>query len=556
MGIARTQALSASAGFGALFQEAGQASPVAAKFSKAMVKAAADLGSFHDVDPKEVLENLRSGLAGETEPLRKFNIFMSEATLKTFAYKHGIAEAGSELTENQKILARQKFILANVGKAQNDFAETSGSAANQARIQKAVSDDLTASLGKALLPAWQSIQAILIKVTTFMAEHQTVVKAVIGVLGGLAVALLAVRAATLLMNLAFLASPLGLIVLGIAALAAGLVLAYQRSETFRTIVKGALEAVKVAFDLLKDVAVWFINHVDEIWAVAKWTPPLILIRAQIKLLGEAVQAVKELVNWFRDHAAGIWRELSDKLGAILGKIAGFFEDLWKPVDRIVDAFKWMIKNAGRLGGALEKIPFVGGGTGPWAAGDFVPPTGVGNFSGLTSSLWDEAQLASGSFASQIQSYNPASKLPSGAPSDHAVYPAKAFDAMFSPAIGWAHGGARAFFQKMIGRAGIHYVILGDKIWSTDSGLHHYGLGGHENHVHVSSFDKGGWLKPGLTLAMNNTGAPERVGGGGNIIVNIGGSLVQQRDLIRYLRDVVRQGAQDGIYLEPPSPGFA
>jgi hypothetical protein len=44
--------------------------------------------------------------------------------------------------------------------------------------------------------------------------------------------------------------------------------------------------------------------------------------------------------------------------------------------------------------------------------------------------------------------------------------------------------------------------------------------GHYDHVHVAkegmvlntvqSFDKGGWLQPGMTLAHNGTGAPERV----------------------------------------------
>jgi hypothetical protein len=43
------------------------------------------------------------------------------------------------------------------------------------------------------------------------------------------------------------------------------------------------------------------------------------------------------------------------------------------------------------------------------------------------------------------------------------------------------------------------------------------IGRANQHLHVA-FDKSGWLKPGLTLAMNNTGRPERVlgpGEGGN-----------------------------------------
>lgn len=47
-----------------------------------------------------------------------------------------------------------------------------------------------------------------------------------------------------LMNAAFLANPVGLIIIGIAALAAGIVYAYQHSETFRNIVNGLWDAIK------------------------------------------------------------------------------------------------------------------------------------------------------------------------------------------------------------------------------------------------------------------------------------------------------------------------
>jgi len=34
------------------------------------------------------------------------------------------------------------------------------------------------------------------------------------------------------------------------------------------------------------------------------------------------------------------------------------------------------------------------------------------------------------------------------------------------------------------------------------------------------YDRGGWLPPGLSLALNQTGQPERVGGGGNVTINV------------------------------------
>lgn len=260
MGISQASALQASAGFGALFQEVGDAPPVAAKFSKAMVKAAADLGSFHDVDPKEVLDNLKSGLAGETEPLRKFNIFMDEATIRAHAYKEGIAKTGEELTVNQKILARRSFILSHLGKAENDMAETLGSAANQERVANAVREDSVATMGKGLLPAYKLLLGALTAVTTFMGKHTTAVKIATGVLAGLAVGVLAIKAGMMLyaaattgaaaaqwlLNAAMNANPFVRIITVLILLGTALVVAWKKSETFRRIVKGAWEAVKNA----------------------------------------------------------------------------------------------------------------------------------------------------------------------------------------------------------------------------------------------------------------------------------------------------------------------
>ena len=53
----------------------------------------------------------------------------------------------------------------------------------------------------------------------------------------------AFAAAQWLLNAAMSANPIGLVVLAIAALVAGLIIAYKRSETFRNIVNGALRAV-------------------------------------------------------------------------------------------------------------------------------------------------------------------------------------------------------------------------------------------------------------------------------------------------------------------------
>jgi hypothetical protein len=113
------------------------------------------------------------------------------------------------------------------------------------------------------------------------------------------------------------------------------------------------------------------------------------------------------------------------------------------------------------------------------------------FNSLREELWQSYSLGrrmglndGPGFASGT--YNPDSTLPSGAKSDHAYYPSRAFDLDIGPDTGWQNPVARSFFQTMVGNCG--YVILGDRIWSqarADEGIRHYGSGGHANHVHVS-----------------------------------------------------------------------
>lgn len=101
---------------------------------------------------------------------------------------------------------------------------------------------------------------------------------------------------------------------------------------------------------------------------------------------------------------------------------------------------------------------------------------------LAKYLWDEYSAGRNAGMSDLGTYNPASRLPSGRPSDHAVYPARAFDLGFSP---YPNRVAYNFFKEMAGDPEINYVIYGSLIWSRARGLHRYTSGGHYNHVHIS-----------------------------------------------------------------------
>lgn len=119
------------------------------------------------------------------------------------------------------------------------------------------------------------------------------------------------------------------------------------------------------------------------------------------------------------------------------------------------------------------------------ADEHPPPPVVLPVASLHYSLWaaySEALSTTGLFS--LGTYNPKSTLPSGAPSDHAVYPAYAFDIGFDPDAGWANPVARSYAEKTVKRLEVEYLILGDRI-HIDGGWKTYTGGGHFDHIHVS-----------------------------------------------------------------------
>lgn len=152
LGQSRQAALSAAGALGALFEGVGLNEQQMADFSSSLLTASADLGSFYNVDPGQALENLRSGLVGEAEPLRRFGILINEAAVQAKGLELGLTDANGEMSEGAKVQARYAIIMEQLGAAQGDFARTSGGLANQQRILSARLEDVRAEIGTYLLP--------------------------------------------------------------------------------------------------------------------------------------------------------------------------------------------------------------------------------------------------------------------------------------------------------------------------------------------------------------------------------------------------------------------
>lgn len=152
MGMSKTAALEAVSTFGLMGQSAGLSAQAVVDFSQQQTQLAADLASFNNSTPEEALLALQAAYRGEGEPIRRFGVQLSDATIKLRAQALGLYEGTGLLSENAKMLAVQSLILEKTTKAQGDFARTSDGLANQQRILKAKLADTGAELGQKLLP--------------------------------------------------------------------------------------------------------------------------------------------------------------------------------------------------------------------------------------------------------------------------------------------------------------------------------------------------------------------------------------------------------------------
>lgn len=119
--------------------------------SIALTKLSADMASFYNVEQSQVQQNLQSIFTGETEPMRKYGIDLTNATLKEWALKEGLDADISSMTQMEKTMLRYQYVMQNTANVQGDFARTADTWANQLRILREQFKALGAIWGNAFI---------------------------------------------------------------------------------------------------------------------------------------------------------------------------------------------------------------------------------------------------------------------------------------------------------------------------------------------------------------------------------------------------------------------
>lgn len=326
--------------FGMFFNQAADPRK-AAEMSQIFSTLAQDLGSFFNVDTGVAIQKLRSGLSGESEPLRDFGVFLTEATVKAKGLEMGLGGLSGEMTEQEKILARYQLIMEATADAQGAATREAGSAAGRLRSTKAAFEELQVVIGTKLLPVItpliEKIGAALEWFSKLPGPVQTTVVAFAGIaaavgplmvgIGGIVSgfgALLPVFTAlgpligtvgTALLGL--LANP---IILGAAAVIAGIYLAWKNWDAITEIVSRVYNGVKT----------YIVDKLGAVWEGVKWA-----IGAYIgfykNLYTTAIDAVSRLYNgvktWLVDKLGAVWNWVGEKIEAV----KRYFFDLYDAV---------------------------------------------------------------------------------------------------------------------------------------------------------------------------------------------------------------------------------
>lgn len=376
-----------SQAFMQLFKQVNDQTPQGAKnaaeLSKQFTLLAQDLSSFFNVAESDALDKLRSGLAGETEPLRDFGVFLNEAAVEAKGFEMGLEAVDGKLTEQSKVLARAALILEKTKDAQGDAARTSGSYANQVRKLSAAWTDLSKQLGQILLPLASKIVEALTSIAKVFGELPEPVQKFILVVGGIAVVLGPVVAAIgmLAMGLGAVSAPVLAIIAALAG-TAGLIAAFAAMGEWADTIKGKMgasftgigenisafgESVAQGLGVMKEQAGQVLDWLlEKLTALGEWfsTTASAAIDAFVQDWQELSSAISTVMQAIGTTIANAWESAKSRMEDFGEWISDKAEELLKPLvkawtefsDWLKDMWKTMLEGAGEwVQGWIDKL---------------------------------------------------------------------------------------------------------------------------------------------------------------------------------------------------------
>jgi hypothetical protein len=329
-GLSELSAKQFTSTIGAMFKSMGLSSEATLEMSQGITGLAGDMASFYNLDPTEAFNKLRAGIAGETEPLKQLGINMSVANLEAYALAQGIDTSYASMTQAEQAALRYGYLMQATADAQGDFAKTSDSYANQTKVLEERWNQLSATLGTIFLPVATLVSGAinefvtgLMEAVNWAKEHETTVTVLGVAVGTLAAAILAYNIvqnasaiattiATAAMTafgavMAFITSPITLVVLAIGALIAIGVLLYKNWDTIK-------EYAGTVWDKIKEVFQGFSNFIKGVFE---------------KDFSKSFGVLGDVINTYKDAIISVWDNIKKIFNGIITFVKGVFTGDWK-----------------------------------------------------------------------------------------------------------------------------------------------------------------------------------------------------------------------------------
>lgn len=150
-GLTETQAKRFSSTMGAMLKSSGLAGEKIVDVSTDLAGLAADMASFYNLDFDTAFQKIRSGISGQTMPLKELGIDMSVATLNAFALQKGLSKTFNDMSQGEQTMLRYQYLMQATADAQGDFARTSDGYANSMRKLQTNVEALKTTLGKGFI---------------------------------------------------------------------------------------------------------------------------------------------------------------------------------------------------------------------------------------------------------------------------------------------------------------------------------------------------------------------------------------------------------------------
>lgn len=157
LGLDPNEIMSFQARIGALTNSVGMIGEASTSASKALTMLSADLSSLTNTDLSSVMNNLASGLMGQSRALYKYGIDITNASLSQYALNLGIEKSVTEMSQSEKMQLRLLAILDQSKIAWADQINTINTAANQYRVLSQQTSNLGRVIGNLFLPIVEKV---------------------------------------------------------------------------------------------------------------------------------------------------------------------------------------------------------------------------------------------------------------------------------------------------------------------------------------------------------------------------------------------------------------